>query len=227
MHNVISCHTSYTFELFSASTFAVHYGLKWSVAHFSMTPAPLAAGAKMMIRRNLRLNFLAHKLRTCYPHLRSATQQRNWPFSKTWCDWTVPVYNLCFHYPVTHSSSRTSTAPKEGRVSGPRLGFPMKGGSSRKLSGHCCYHIYICIYHIYNIYHIYHIYTHDNMLNILYQIILWFRLSQETSEFMLPCRTSMSAALEIRTCLVSSLAGSCGVRFGETNYGDTIGISWG
>ena len=88
-------------------------------------------------------------------------------------------------------------------------------------------HIYICIYHIYNIYHIYHIYTHDNMLNILYQIILWFRLSQETSEFMLPCRTSMSAALEIRTCLVSSLAGSCGVRFGETNYGDTIGISWG
>ena len=88
-------------------------------------------------------------------------------------------------------------------------------------------YIYICIYHIYNIYHIYHIYTHDNMLNILYQIILWFRLSQETSEFMLPCRTSMSAALEIRTCLVSSLAGSCGVRFGETNYGDTIGISWG
>ena len=81
--------------------------------------------------------------------------------------------------------------------------------------------------YIHTIYTIYTIYTHDNMLNILYQIILWFRLSQETSEFMLPCRTSMSAALEMRTCLVSSHTGSCGVRFGETNSGDTIGISWG
>jgi hypothetical protein len=81
--------------------------------------------------------------------------------------------------------------------------------------------------YIHTIYTIYTIYTHDNMLNILYQIILWFRLSQETSEFMLPCRTSMSAALEMRTCLVSSHTGSCGVRFRETNSGDTIGISWG
>ena len=41
--------------------------------------------------------------------------------------------------------------------------------------------------------------------------VLTPKIPQETSRFMLPCRTSMSAALEIRTCLGSSLPGSCGV----------------
>ena len=68
----------------------------WSDLWPTLALAPLAAGAKTMIRRNLHLNFLVHKLHTCYPHLPSTTSTTKeigpFPsFSNTWCDWTVSV----------------------------------------------------------------------------------------------------------------------------------------